>query len=174
MTRAALLLVLVLAIGVIAARVFRRPPIVATNPYCRMGSPLSGIYHPDRLRVRSRCRTATGVVAAVKFEDFDGDVHIDLRVDDADRSLLSPGNSHVGGSLVVEVIPQDRLHVAVPEVGSRVTVVGPWVEDTTHDWQEIHPAWWISAGRIVPPTPRELARATLLLNGGGGGGADPG
>ncbi len=173
MTRAALLLLLVVVVGAIAARGFRRPPLVASNPYCRRGNPLTGIYHPDRLHVRSRCRIATGTVQAIKFEDFDGDIHIDLRLDDTDRGLLSDGNARTGGNLVVEVIPRDRLRVVVPEVGAHVTVAGPWVDDTTHDWREIHPAWWVSAGTILPPTPRELSRATILLNGGGGGG-DPG
>ena len=135
------------------------------SPHCRSGDPLAGVYHPERLRVRSRCRTATGVVERVEFEDYDGDVHIRLQPDGIDRKLLSRGNERLGGSLIVEVIPQDRSRVALPEVGSRVSVVGPWVEDEHHGWSEIHPAWWISAGRIVPATPRELSRATLLLTG---------
>ncbi|MFL6005960.1 MAG: hypothetical protein ACJ744_06925, partial [Gaiellaceae bacterium] len=64
---------------------------------------------------------------------------------------------------VVEVIPQDRAVVPVPETGARVTVVGPRVWDTTHAWPEIHPAWWISSGRIVPATTQESARVESLL-----------
>jgi hypothetical protein len=108
-------------------------------------------------------------VDKVKFEDFDGDVHIDVRLEDAFRHLLSDGNDQVGGDLVVEVIPQDRSRVTIPEEGATVTVVGPWVDDETHDWREIHPAWWISSGRIVPATPSELERLRTLLRGGGGG-----
>lgn len=110
---------------------------------------------------------ASGTVEEIKFEHYDGDIHIDLRLDEADRELLSSGNDEVGGALVVEIIPQDRGVVALPEVGTHITVVGPWVEDTSHGWREIHPAWWVSTGRIVPATPRELQRVReLLLRGG--------
>jgi hypothetical protein len=135
------------------------------SPYCRSGDPLDGVYHVQRLRLRSLCRIATGIVEKVKFEAFDGDVHIDIRLDDGDRGLLSGGNDAVGGDLVAEIIPQDRSVVAVPEVGVRVSVVGPWVDDDQHGWREIHPVWFVSAGRIVPATPEELQRARALLAG---------
>ena len=115
--------------------------------------------------MKSRCRVATGVVERIKLEEFDGDVHIELRLDGADRGLLSRGNDQVGGTLVVEVIPQDRATVPIPAVGERVTVVGPWVDDTTHDWREIHPAWWISLGQVRPASPQELERVQVLLGG---------
>jgi len=155
---ALLLLVVALAVTVLVVRRGNAPP---PSPYCRGGPPLAGVYHPSRLHVRRRCAVATGVVTKVKFEDFDGDVHIDLRVDD--RRLLSDGNNKVGGALVVEIVPQDRGVVPIPDAGARVTVVGPWVDDTAHGWREIHPAWWISAGRLLPASPRELGRAESLL-----------
>jgi hypothetical protein len=65
----------------------------------------------------------------------------------------------------VEVIPQDRSRVAVPEESARIQVVGPWVEDSQHGWNEIHPAWWISAGRIQPATAAELRAVQLLMLG---------
>jgi hypothetical protein len=135
------------------------------SPYCRVGPPLAGVYHPQRLVVKSRCRVAVGTVSAVKFEDYDGDVHVDLRLDQAYDGLLDDGNGRVGGNLVVELIPQDRSHVAVPEVDTRVQVVGPWVEDTEHGWNEIHPAWWVSAGRIQPATAAELRAVQSLIQG---------
>ena len=119
------------------------------SPHCRAGPPLAGVYHSDRLEVKKRCAVAAGVVTAVKFEEFDGDVHVGLRTSD--------------GDLVVEVIPQDRSIVPIPETGTRVTVVGPKVWDTQHGWPEIHPAWWISSGRIVPASAREAARQESLL-----------
>jgi len=142
-----------------------RPP----SPYCRGGDPLAGVYHPSRLHVKRRCALAAGTVERVKFEPFDGDVHVDLRLDEAYRRLLSRGNDQVGDDLIVEVIPQDRARVAIPEVGRRVTVVGPHVDDTTHDWMEIHPAWWISSGRILPASAQELRRVEILLRSRGGG-----
>ncbi len=142
-------------------------PSPPPSPYCRAGDPLAGVYHPSRLHVKSRCAIAAGVVERVKFEEFDGDVHVELRLDEPYRRLLSSGNDQRGGNLIVEIVPQDRSRVPIPEVGARVTVVGPHVDDTTHDWMEIHPAWWISSGRIVPASPQELRRAELLLEGGG-------
>ena len=142
-----------------------RRQVTAPSPYCRGGNPLAGVYHPQRLRVRSRCRVVVGTVSKVVFEEYDGDVHVDLRVDPGYEGLLGDGNSRVGGNLVVELIPQDRSRVAVPSEGARIQVVGPWVEDDQHGWNEIHPAWWISAGRIQPATPAELRAVQLLIQG---------
>jgi len=119
--------------------------------------------------VKSGCKIAIGTVHKVEFEEYDGDVHIDLRPDPGYERLLAEGNDRVGGNLVVEIIPQDRSRVAVPEEGARIEVVGPWVEDTTHGWNEIHPAWWVSAGTIVPASPTELRRVQLLLQTSAGG-----
>ncbi len=106
-----------------------------------------------------------GTVSKVVFEEYDGDVHVDLRLDPGYEGLLADGNSRIGGNLVVELIPQDRSRVAVPEEGERIQVVGPWVEDSQHGWNEIHPAWWVSAGRIEPATAAELRAVQLLLQG---------
>jgi hypothetical protein len=120
------------------------------SPYCRAGPPLAGVYHPERLEVKKRCAVVSGTVTAVKFEEFDGDVHVDLQSEDGEK-------------LVVELIPQDRAVVPIPDTGAHVTVVGPRTWDTTHDWPEIHPAWWISSGRIVPASAQEVARVESLL-----------
>src|SRR6476659_7687618 len=144
-----------------AAACTLRRQVAPLSPYCRGGNPLAGVYHPSRLRVKSRCRVAVGTVGNVVFERYDGDVHIDLEPDDP--SLLSEGNDRVGGNLVVEVIPFDRGRVAVPSEGARIEVVGPWVEDDQHGWHEIHPAWWVSAGGVQPETGAELRAVQLLL-----------
>ncbi len=143
-----------------------RRQVALPSPYCRGGNPEAGVYHSHRLRVKSRCRVATGTVSKVKFEEYDGDVHIALRPDPPYEKLLSDGNDRLGGNLVVEIIPQDRSRVAVPEEGARIEVVGPWVDDTQHGWNEIHPAWWVSAGTIQPASEQELRAARLLLSGG--------
>jgi hypothetical protein len=136
-----------------ALALVRSRPEPPPSPYCRAGPPLAGVYHSDRLAVRKRCAVAEGVVTAVKFEDYDGDVHIRLRLGDGSR-------------LVVEVVPQDRDTVAIPDTGQHVQVVGPRVDDLEHGWPEIHPAWWISAGRILPASLHELAREQALLRDG--------
>ena len=143
---------LLLAVAALAAALLlvRARPQRAPSPYCRSGPPLAGVYHSDRLAVKRRCDVVTGVVTKVKFEAFDGDVHIKLREDG-------------GRELVVEIIPQDRSIVPVPDTGARVTVVGPRVDDLQHGWPEIHPAWWISSGRIVPASGTELTRVESLL-----------
>ena len=161
-------IVVVLALALLVAACGLRRAEAPPSPYCRSGHPLACVYHPSRLHVRSRCRVVTGIVTRVDFEEYDGDVHIDLRPDEPYRDLLSRGNQRVGGNLIVEIIPQDRSRVAVPFPGQRVTVVGPWVDDEHHGWREIHPARWISSGRVRPATPVELARAQALLAGRGG------
>jgi hypothetical protein len=150
------LLVVVLAVSLAWPRHAWSPP----SPYCRDGPALAGVYHTDRLHVRERCIVATGVVTRVVFEEYDGDVHVALRPDDP--RLLGRGDD----SIVVEVIPQDRGVVPIPAVDARVTVVGPWVDDLEHGWREVHPAWWISAGRVVPASARELEAVRALLRDG--------
>jgi hypothetical protein len=135
------------------------------SPHCRSGSPLVGVYHPERLKVKSRCRVAVGTIEKVKPELYDGDIHIELRLEPGEEGLLSSGNTRVGGNLILEIIPWDRSRVLVPEIGQRIEVVGPWVDDTAHGWKEIHPAWWISAGAIQPASADELRRADRLLRG---------
>jgi hypothetical protein len=155
-------LVLVVLIG---GGCFLRRAAPPPSPHCRSGSPLVGVYHPERLKVKSRCRVAVGTVEKVKSELYDGDIHIALRLDRGQEGLLSAGNSRVGGTLILEIIPWDRSRVLVPDVGQRIEVVGPWVDDTAHGWNEIHPAWWISAGAIEPASADELRRADRLLRG---------
>ena len=77
MRRPAVVLALFLACCTAACSLRRQ--VTLPSPYCRAGNPLAGVYHPQRLRVRSRCRIAIGTVDKVKFEAFDGDVHVDLR-----------------------------------------------------------------------------------------------
>jgi hypothetical protein len=158
------LLPLVLVVLVAAGCFLRRagPP---PSPHCRSGSPLVGVYHPERLKLKSRCRVAVGTIEKVKPELYDGDIHLELRLDRGQEGLLSPGNARVDGTLIIEIIPWDRARVLIPEVGQRIEVVGPWVDDTAHGWNEIHPAWWISAGTIRPASADELHRADRLLRG---------
>ena len=150
--------------GIVVGCTLRRagPP---PSPHCRSGSPLVGVYHPNRLKVKSRCRVAVGTIENVKPELYDGDIHIELRLDRGQEGLLSSGNARVGGMLIVEIIPWDRARVLVPAEGQRVEVVGPWVDDTAHGWFEIHPAWWISAGSVQPASADELRRVDRLLHG---------
>ena len=161
--RRPLLVLVVLAAVVAGCSLLRASP--PPSPHCRGGSPLAGVYHPQRLKVKSACRVAIGTIEKVKPELYDGDIHIQLRLDRGQEGLLSSGNRRVGGTLIVEIIPWDRPRVPVPAEGRRVEVVGPWVDDTAHGWFEIHPAWWISAGSIQPASADELRRVDRLLHG---------
>jgi hypothetical protein len=152
-------------IALVASGCFLRRAGPPPSPHCRSGSALVGVYHPERLKVKSRCRVAVGTVEKVKPELYDGDIHIALRLDRGQEGLLSSGNARVGGTLILEIIPWDRPRVLVPAVGQRIEVVGPWVDDTAHGWNEIHPAWWISAGAIQPASQNELRRVDRLLHG---------
>ena len=150
MPRLELALVVTVAALAVLLLVVRPHAGTPASPHCRGGPPLAGVYHSPRLEVKKRCTVVTGVVTKVKFEEYDGDVHFVLRAD-------------TGEQLVVEVVPQDRAVVPIPDTGAHVSVVGPQVWDTAHDWAELHPAWWISSGRIVPASTQELARVESLL-----------
>lgn len=165
-TSRTLVLGALLAVALVGGyRVAIRPRASPPSPYCRSGDPLVGVYHPSRLIVRSRCRVASGTVEVVKFEAYDGDVHVELRLDEGQSGLLSRGNDRLRGNLLLEIVPTDRARVPIPRVGSRISVVGPLVDDTSHGWREIHPAWAISSGTIVLASAEELRRLRLLMSG---------
>ena len=122
---------------------------------CRSGDPLANVYHPNRLKVVSACRTVSGTVMSVRVED-DGDTHVDLAVDAQDASMLTAANtSGQHGWLVVEIVPADKpgcvpgtppkpaagsydygicsgADEQTPSVGSHVFVTGPSVLDEDH------------------------------------------
>ncbi|HXZ57148.1 MAG TPA: hypothetical protein VEG40_06165 [Gaiellaceae bacterium] len=154
MRRPAIVLFLFLACCTAACSLRRQ--VTLPSPYCRRGNPLAGVYHPQRLNVKSGCRVAVGIVDKVKFEAFDGDVHVDLRPDPPYEHLLA----HAGQSLVVEIIPQDRSRVAVPAEGARIEVAGPWVEDSKHGWNEITRPGGSAPARSSPRAPRSSAASS--------------
>ncbi|MFN2617562.1 MAG: hypothetical protein ABR581_10625, partial [Thermoleophilaceae bacterium] len=115
-----------------------------------------GLYHPERLVLLSSCRRARGTVVKARAED-DGDLHFDVRLDRRYRGLLRSGNfGQQGGALVVEFMPRDHGHLPAPAVGDRVSLVGAWVDDAQHDWNELHPVWAVSinGGRRHSSGPR--------------------
>ena len=126
------------------------------------------VYHPTRLIVKSACVTVTGTIvdatAGTKPDgvrhEADGDTHGWLKVDPQFKDMLNAGNTSAeGGNLVFEIVcrfpvtQQDAKsackgysdHVQLPPVGSHVSVVGTFVQDTFHaQWNEIHPVTSIS------------------------------
>ena len=78
-------------------------------------------------------------------DEPDGDLHIDVALDGAYRRLLRAGNySQQHGDLVVEFMARDGGHLPAPAPGDSVRLVGAWVDDTEHGWNEIHPVWRVS------------------------------
>lgn len=124
---------------------------------------LGHVYHPDRLIVNKDCIVVTGTIVdatagkksdGVRHEK-DGDTHGWLQLDDQFKDLLNAGNlSDEGGNLVFEIVCRFPVtqadakaacagyqdHINLPPVGSRVRIVGRYVQDTFHaKWMEIHP-----------------------------------
>ncbi len=117
---------------------------------------LEGVYHPERLKVLDACQKASGTVVDVRDEE-DGDVHINVRPDPTYEDLLIPGNySGEGGALVVEFMARDGGHLPAPSVGDHLDLTGAYVNDTLHDWAEIHPVWAVSinGGPVSTSGPR--------------------
>lgn len=147
---------------------------------CRSGNVLANVYHPYRLVVLAACVTVSGIVTSVRSE-ADGDTHFDLALRSSQRGYLDSGNYlRQHGDLVVEIVPADAVgcvpgrpprpsqgsydygictgaDLVPPAVGEAVWVTGPWVHDSDHGWDEIHPAWAIgragvaSSGVVTPP-----------------------
>lgn len=111
-------------------------PITVT---CPGGDPLTGIYSPSRLKVIDTCRWFQGLVLEADHRS-DGDLHVLLKPDAKDASMLNVGNVNAGG-MIVEIVPGQPL--APPAIGDHIAVFGTYVLDQHNDWNEIHPvfAW---------------------------------
>jgi hypothetical protein len=141
---------------------------------------LAGVYHPQRLRVIDPCRAVRGRVAVLRGEE-DGELHFDLALGRSERRLLAAANfSQQHGDLVVEFMPRDRGHLPEPGVGDRVSLVGAFVEDLDHAWNELHPVWQvrINGGRAhrsgprfggSPPSARSVNALRSCITPGGAG-----
>jgi len=126
------------------------------------------VYHPARLIVKNACVTVTGTIVdatagrrsdGVRHE-ADGDTHGWLKVYPQFKDMLNAGNTSAeGGNLVFEIVCRFPVtqkdaksackgysdQVQLPPVGSHVSVVGTFVQDTFHaQWNEIHPVTSIS------------------------------
>jgi hypothetical protein len=116
------------------------------------------VYHPDRLKLIKACITVTGTIDGIKKE-ADGDDHIRLKLDPPFASLINAKNISVQhGDLVIEPICLNtvtqtdavdacmgaKTSFSIPQVGTHVSVTGPYVFDAPHGWNEIHPVNAIS------------------------------
>ena len=113
-------------------------------------------YHPARLVRIQDCIAVTGTVAVIRHEK-DGDLHILFKLDPAFPGLTNSVNdAKQQGDLVVEpdcvggpvtqadaiqpctgVVPPPGLPLV--RVGAHLKFTGPYVTDTQHGWDEVHP-----------------------------------
>ena len=156
---------------IVRLTIARARPHSSTSPaFACPSNPLLGVYHAYRLQVLGACRWYQGTVVAVRPE-IDGDHHVDIRPDPGYGGFLDGGDLQwQHGGLLVEPMPGQRL--PIPEVGEHVRLVGTWVFDRDHGWNEIHPVWAIRYGS--EPLIRSIPPATPLYHGGGDGGGSGG
>jgi hypothetical protein len=119
---------------------------------CAGGDVLNGVYLPSRLQVYEPCVTIEGVVRAVEPNaagEGDGDLSFNIEVQGNDLRLINDVNRrNMHGWLHLEIVPLDQPRLPTPHVGDRVRATGPWVLDTVHGHNELHPVWALV---VLPP-----------------------
>jgi len=131
----------------------------SSQPGCNSET-LNHVYSPDRLQVHNSCQTVTGTVLRI-LQEKDGDTHIRLQLDPQYTGLLNDYNYRdQKGTLILEIVcaypdaitQYDAVpacqgytnQVPIPNVGLHVSVVGQFVTDLDHHWNEIHPVYSIA------------------------------
>lgn len=110
------------------------------------------VYDASRLKILNPCMTVTGTIENAPHVSDDGDLDFHFVPDAAFANLLNSANN---GHLHVEAICQGAIQsdtpqasescgafhgsIVVPAPGTHVSVTGPYVLDTNHGWNEIHP-----------------------------------
>lgn len=137
------------------------------------GDPHVHVYNPDRLHLLAACIRVAGTIELERAE-ADGDYHVRLRLDPGQTCAGQPcldadNTSQQAGDLVLEPVCENPITQAdavaacasyhnplvLPPVGTHVEVMGPFVLDADHGWNEIHP---LESVTVVPaPTPAESA-----------------
>jgi hypothetical protein len=142
------------ACGASAAKPQSTPPANAQT--CAPGDQDPYAYRPARLQLIAPCVRVIGTIVSSSIET-DGDVHLNVRLDDAYRGLLVAGNDFEDGNLIVEPVCQipplatDAIRVCAadgaplsppPAVGQHVWLEGRFVVDLQHHaWVELHPLY---------------------------------
>ena len=116
------------------------------------------VWRPARLQFLQSCVRVTGTVMELSDAEADGDIHINIRLDAPYQALLTDGNQHADGDLIVEAICQyvppliEALRLCAsdpnpypgpfPHVGDHIWVEGRYVLDLWHhSWAELHPLY---------------------------------
>jgi hypothetical protein len=117
-------------------------------------------YHPARLVRLKDCVTVTGTVMVIRHE-ADGDLHVQFKLDAPYLGLMNSANADTsnpitGGYFIIEpdcvggpVTQADAVQAcsgAIPppgfallKVGAHLSVSGPYVNDSQHGHNEVHP-----------------------------------
>ncbi len=115
---------------------------------CAKGDPMNGVYAAARLKILDSCITVVGTVRDDIEHAQDGDITFGLYLSGDDLRLLNEVNkSNYDGALHIEIVPLDQERLKEPKPGDRIRVTGPWVTDTVHGHNEIHPAF------VIEPAP---------------------
>lgn len=129
----------------------------SSRPGCNSET-LNHVYSPDRLEVHNSCQTVTGTVVR-NVQEPDGDTHIRLHLDSSYTGLLNDYNyRYQKGTLILEIVcaysvtQEDAVsacqgysnQVLIPSVGQHLSVVGQYVTDLDHGWNEIHPVYSVT------------------------------
>jgi hypothetical protein len=147
----------VVLLALLCACATTTPGLATTSPPgpCHAGKPEAGVYQPDRLQVLDPCAHVEGIIVSV-IPEPDGDYHVWINVDEQYRRLLNTENHFQGRpALLAEITPDCPLNtnppnassaaqcpkseIPVPKQSERIAIDGPWVLDTNHGWNEIHP-----------------------------------
>jgi len=149
-----------IALAVLASACAQTAVVVQPSPSpivagCRPGPAEAGVHSPDRLKVLDACKHAEGTVVNVASKD-DGDFHVWFRPDPGYASLLNAQNHfQAQPAMLAEITPDCDLatnppdaqsaarcpksRLSIPSPGDHIAIDGPWVLDTDHGWNEIHP-----------------------------------
>jgi len=151
-------------------------PVATSSPPMTCGDPHAHVYSPDRLSLLVACVAVTGTIQS-ETPEADGDFHVRLRLDPdqtcAGQPCLNAGNiSEQAGDLLLEPVCENPIsqtdavaacqgyhnQLVLPAVNSHVRVVGPFVLDLDHGWNEIHP---LESATVIPAsTPSEAPSPT--------------
>ncbi len=181
------LIVLVIIIGIAAngakntssnSSTSPSPPSSLTDlkPVC-VGDPHAHVYSPDRLQLLAACIELTGTIDS-ETAQADGDYHVRLHLDLGQTCSGQPcidakNVSDQAGDLILEPVCENPITQAdavaacqgyhnplvLPPLNSHVMVMGPFVLDTDHGWNEIHPLESITVVGASSPSPSPTASA---------------
>jgi hypothetical protein len=149
-----------------------KPTVPGPVPICTAVPP---VYHPARLRLLGKCEVFRGIVVA-NLHETDGDHHLWISPDPGYEHFLNAANTlHGSKALVAEIVPACTTppassaaaamcppsRIAEPTVRQHVEITGPWVVDTVHAWQEIHPVLTLM---VLPASTRPVLIPGVTAN----------